>query len=116
MTTISILIASAVLAASQPVVPANQETNTATLKFVSENRILLGTAYGLDAIDARPRGFGQRLSADLTAGQRTVWYSCPNSPQVGGGSRITFNFESGHSYELVCQAGKEAVIRQTDEC
>lgn len=116
MTSFSILIAAAALAAGQTAVPAKQSPDTAILTFVSENRVLLGIAYGLDAIDAQPRVFGERLSANLTAGQKTVWYSCPNAPQMGGGSRITFNFESGHRYELVCQAGKEAVTRQADGC
>ena len=117
MGTFLVSIAAIALAtAGQAPAPVKTASNTASLTFVSESRVLVGTAYGLDAIDAQPRVFGQRLAADLMAGHRTVWYSCPNTPTPHDGSRLTHNFEAGRRYELVCQAGKEAVIRQADEC
>ena len=117
MGTLLLSIAAIALAtAGQAPAPVKTYSDTASLTFVSDSHVLVGTAYGLDAIDAQPRLFGQRLAADLSAGQRTVWYSCPSSPTSREDSRLSHYFEAGRRYELVCQAGKEAVIRQTDEC
>lgn len=88
----------------------------ASLSFVSESQVLAGMVYGIDAIDAQTRIFGQRLAANISAGRRTVWYSCPNAPQMTGGSRLTFDFEAGRRYQLVCRTGKDAEIRLSDEC
>jgi hypothetical protein len=114
MASFSILIVAAALAVTGQTSPVKSDANAAGLTFVSESHMLEGTAYGLDAIDSQPRLFGQRFTADVVAGKRTVWYSCPTAPQVTGGSRLTFDFEAGHSYELVCQPGQEAVIRPSD--
>lgn len=88
----------------------------ASLSFVSKDQTLLGVVYGIDAVDAQPRVYGQRLSASVSAGKRTAWYSCPNEPQMSGSSRITFDFVAGQHYELICQTGKAAVIRSQDDC
>lgn len=96
--------------------PGKPVADTAKLTFVSGHSLLPDTAGGLDAIDALPRVYGQRGEAEFTAGQRTVWYSCPGAPPMSGGSRLTYTFEAGHRYELVCQEGRDAVIRQSDEC
>ena len=114
MASLAILIGAAALAVAGQSAPVKATSNAAALTFVSENHMLEGTAYGLDAIDSQPRLFGQRFTADVEAGKRTVWYSCPTSPQVTGGSSLTFDFEAGRSYELVCQPGTEAVIRPSD--
>ena len=111
---ISLAIAAIGLAAACEATAAVKSTeNTASLAFVSENQVLVGTAYGLDAVDSRPRLFGERVAAHLAPGERTVWYSCPGSRDS---SALTFNFKAGQRYQLVCQVGKDAVIRKADEC
>jgi hypothetical protein len=113
----SLLVVSALTAAggqAAPVSPPSSEQ--ASLSFASEDQVLAGIAYGIDAIDAMPSILGQRLSASIPAGQRTVWYSCPNEPRMTGGSRITFDFDAGHRYQLVCRPGRGAEIRPSDEC
>ena len=112
----AVVLAAALSAAPGAINKPEVTTTPVELKFVSKSSSLLGMLYGLDAIDEKPRLFGQRESATFSAGLRTDWYSCPYQPDMQGGSRITFAFEAGHSYELVCQPGKDAVIRQTDEC
>ncbi|MCI4568506.1 hypothetical protein [Lysobacter sp. CFH 32150] len=114
----SLLVVSALAAADGQALPVqpHQSAEPASITFVSEDQTLVGIAYGIDAIDSQPRAFGQRLSANVTAGLKTVWYSCPNDPQMKEGSRITFNFVGGHHYELACRPGKDAVIRPSDEC
>ncbi len=113
----SLLVAAALAAAAQPTPhPTNPSSAAATLAFVAKDQVLVGIVYGIDAVDAKPSSYGQRISANISAGQRTVWYSCPNAPQMGSGSHVTFDFVAGHHYSLVCRAGKDAVIRQSDEC
>ena len=114
----SLLFVSALAAIGGQSTPASQspQPQQASLSFVSQDQILAGITYGIDAIDAQPQVFGRRLSANVSAGQKTIWYSCPNEPQVAGGSRITFDFKAGSRYELVCRSGKDAEIRSSDEC
>ena len=116
---ISLLIVSALAAAGGPAPPPAEQppsSGPASLTFVSKDAVLVGTVYGIDAIDAQPRAYGQRVSADVLAGHRTVWYSCPNASPMSDGSRISFDFVAGQRYELVCQAAKGAVIRPVEGC
>ncbi len=114
----SLLVVSALAAAGSPTMPSEQHpaSEPATLSFLAKDQVLVGTVYGIDAIDAQPRAYGQRLSANISAGRRTVWYSCPNAPQMADGSRLSFDFVAGGRYTLVCQPEKEAVIRSADDC
>lgn len=96
--------------------PPQQSSEVASVTFVSEAQMLTGITYGIDAVDGQPRAFGPRLAVEVAAGLRTVWYSCPDEPQMKDGSRITFNFVGGRQYELACRPGKDAVIRPSDDC
>ena len=114
----SLLVVSALSAAGGQAVPAAQPPSSepASLSFVSNVQALAGIAYGIDAIDAQPSFFEQRVSANVSAGRRTVSFSCPDTPQMTGGSHLTFDFVAGRHYELVCEPAKDAVIRPADEC
>jgi hypothetical protein len=114
MSIASALVVAAAFAATAPMSP--QGAGPATLTFHSEGQLLAGSVYGLDAIDEQTRFFGQRLSAEVAAGHRTVRYSCPTAPAMDGGSRLTFDFIPGGKYELVCRSGQAAEIRRTDDC
>ena len=120
MSSLSILVLVFALAtASGPTTAPNEQrpsSGPATLSFVSRDQMLVGTVYGISAIDAQPQAYGKLLSANVSAGHRTVWYSCPNAPQLSGRSAIEFDFVAGHRYELVCQPTKRAMIRPADEC
>jgi hypothetical protein len=114
-----VLVVSALSATSGQATPSAEQqlsSGQASLSFVSKDQVLVGTVYGIAAIDAQPRVYGQHLSANVSAGQRTVWYSCPNSPQASNGSNITFDFVAGHQYELVCQPAEGAMIRLAEKC
>lgn len=114
MRKVSLAIAAiGLVAAGGPAAAVESTDEAASLAFVSDNQVLVGISYGLDAIDARPRLFGERVAAHLAPGERTVRYSCPGAPDS---SALTFNFEAGQRYQLVCQAGKDAVIRKSDQC
>ena len=86
----------------------------ASLRFVAKDQPLAGISFGIDAIDGQRRGYGQKTSARLLAGRRTVWYTCPG--QASAGARMSFDFEAGGRYELDCSAGPEAVIRRAEDC
>ena len=119
MSSLPALIAVAALAASggQEAPDAGQpSTGPASLKFVAKDPMLGEAIYGIDAIDGLARAYGQRQAADVAAGLRTVWYSCPAAPVMDGGSRVTFEFVAGRKYELVCRSGQEAEIRAADNC
>ena len=113
----SLLVAAALAAAAQPTPhPAKPSSTTATLTIIAEDQALVGIVYGIDRVDGQPRYHGRQISANIPAGERTVWYSCPNAPQMGTGSHTTFDFVAGHRYSLVCRAGIGVVISQSDEC
>ena len=120
MSSLSILVfVSALAAASGPTTaPEEQQPSSgpATLSFVSKDQMLVGTVYGISAIDAQPQAYGKLLSANVSAGHRAVWYSCPSSSQMSDRSVIEFEFVAGRHYELVCQPSKGAMIRPADEC
>lgn len=70
---------------------------------------------GVDAIDVQSRVFGQRLAADLVAGQRTVWYSCRNTPTPRGSSRLTHDLQDRQRCELCAKpARKRPSVQPTD--
>lgn len=120
MSSLSILLVVSALAASgnPATTPTEQRLpfGSASLSFVSKDKMLVGTVYGISAVDAQSQAYGKLLSTNVLAGHRTVWYSCPNVPQSSDGSRISFDFVAGGHYELVCQPSKGAVIRSVDEC
>jgi hypothetical protein len=113
----ALLVASAFAALTAPSSPAEEPAAaTASLTFKAKGAALVGTVYGLDAIDDEARVYGQRASAEILAGRRTVSYTCPDAPLGIDGSRLSFDFEAGSHYELVCRAGQQAEIRLVDGC
>lgn len=88
----------------------------ATLRFQSKASVLAGISYGIDAVDARRSVLGERLQAEVPAGLRTIWYSCPGEAAPREGARISFAFEAGASYTLSCRAGQDAEITRSDDC
>ncbi|HET9775960.1 MAG TPA: hypothetical protein VFP77_05290 [Gemmatimonadaceae bacterium] len=105
MSALAVLIAATLTSAA-----AAQQDSNATLSFNSQTWVPSGYAYGIEAIDNEERGSGLRLTADIGAGHKTIWYSCPGTPE----GALTFDFEAGRKYELVCNAGVEAEIRSVD--
>ena len=92
---------------------ANQDS-PATLSFNSQTQVLDGFVYGIEAIDGQAFGFGQKLSAEVAAGHRTVQYACPSTLDGIGKSSLAFDFVPGRKYELICNAGADAEIRPVD--
>lgn len=88
----------------------------AVLSFVSGEPVAMSAVHGIDAVDGMPRFLDERRSASVSAGLKTISYSCPGMPQTVGGARISFDFAAGGSYELVCEEGQPAVIRQSENC
>ena len=95
-------------AAGAPVAPA-AAAEAASIDFVSDARVV-GARYGIDAIDGQPRFYGQRTSARIAPGLRSIAYACPGGEGV---SRLSYAFETGQTYELVCTAGHVAEVRST---
>jgi hypothetical protein len=120
MSGLSILFVASALATAGPQVTVlskpEPSSKPASISFVSRDKMLVGTVYGISAIDAQAQVYGKLLSASVLAGNRTVWYSCPNAPAGSDRSRIAFDFVAGQHYELVCDAAKGAVIRAAEEC
>jgi hypothetical protein len=120
MSALSVAFAlSALVSASGPATSAAvtpSPSAPASLTFVSNGQLLVGTVYGISAIDAKAQVYGRHLSANVPAGRRTVWYSCPNALQMSKGSSLSFDFVAGKQYELVCQPAQQAMIRATDDC
>ena len=110
------LAASTFLASALLVSSLASAAEPATLHFVSPESELVGNTFGMDAIDARALVLDERDSTPLEAGMRTVWYSCPGETAAAGASRMSFAFEAGKRYELVCRAGREATIVEADGC
>jgi hypothetical protein len=110
------ILAVAALAAVQPAASPAPASETASLVFVAPYRTLSGSLYGFEGIDEAPRVYARRTSTEVVAGERTVWYACPGEAPMAGNTRLTFDFEPGHRYELVCQAGRAALIRQAEGC
>ena len=105
------VLASVLLLAASSASPASAD---ASLRFVAKDQPLAGISFGIDAIDGQRSAYGQKTSARLLAGRRTVWYTCPG--QASAGASMSFEFEAGGRYELDCGAGPEAVIRRADDC
>ncbi|HST29030.1 MAG TPA: hypothetical protein VLK26_11760 [Rudaea sp.] len=93
---------------------AVHQDSPATLSFNSQTQVLDGYVYGIDAIDGQEFGFGQKLSAAVAAGHRTVQYSCPSSHNGSGKSSLAFDFLPGRKYQLVCNTGADAEIQPAD--
>ena len=88
----------------------------AVIHYVSPFQTPVGYIYGMSAVDSLPLVLDQRSSTRVASGLRTVWYSCPNELAMAGGSRLSFDFKAGGTYELVCHAGQRAEIRTAEEC
>jgi hypothetical protein len=86
----------------------------AALRFVDSAPFLAGHIYGIDAVDQAETGYGQRLSTTLTPGLRTVRYTCPGRDSAPHAAHLSFVFEAGRGYELVCGANGEAEVRSAD--
>jgi|SRR5690348_3342014 len=110
---ISTVAFAAILASATPSGQATQQDPPATLSFSSQTQVLDGYVYGLEAIDGRDLGYGQKVSTDVAAGHSTIQYSCPGESNAGS-SVLTFEFLPGRKYELVCGFGEEAQIRPAD--
>jgi hypothetical protein len=108
---VSAIMLASVLASAMPSSSDAPPDQTATLSFNSQTQVLDGYAYGIEAVDGQALGFGQKLSAEVAVGRKTVLYSCPNN---SGGSALTFDFLPGRKYELVCNPDAEAEIRPAD--
>jgi hypothetical protein len=111
------LLVVSVLAAASPAIASSEPTpqaKDAVLQYVAPFQVLTGVSYGMSAVDSRPLFLDQRASTHVASGLRTVWYSCPNEAPASGGSRLSFEFEPGRVYELVCRAGQQAEIRAAD--
>ena len=93
---------------------ADAAPEQARLVFDTARQPFAGAAIGIDGIDSQRMVYGARLSVDLAPGRHTVWYTCPDEPAMEGGARLTFDFEPGEGYTLVCRAGAEAEIRPAD--
>ncbi|MGH8030117.1 MAG: hypothetical protein ACREO3_09295 [Arenimonas sp.] len=117
MSTLATAILAATVAAlgTNPTVHGAGEPQEATLRFVSSEVALVGISFGLDAVDQRALLLDQRTSTQLAAGRRTIWFTCPNEPATRDGSRLTFDFVPGKSYELSCGSG-QAQIRIAEGC
>ena len=113
MSALPLFLALAAATAANGMDSPNADTapEQARLLFDTARQPYVGTAIGIDGIDSQRTVYGERLSADLAPGRHTVWYTCPDEPAVEGGARLTFDFEAGEGYELVCRAGGEAEIR-----
>lgn len=96
----------------QPAPQAKQ----ASLHYVSGHVIPVGISYGITAVDGQAPILDERASARIASGLRTVGYYCPNESQPAGGARLSFNFQAGQAYELVCRAGRQAEIRALEAC
>lgn len=95
--------------------PASQATG-ASLHYVSASLLPVGISYGITAVDNRPLLVGEQANTRVSSGLRTVSYSCPDEPRLAGGSRLSFDFQAGQAYELVCHAGTQAEIRAAEGC
>ena len=88
----------------------------ATLTFVSPEAAFIGNAFGMDAVDDRMLVLDSRSYTKVASGVRTIRYACPDAVASAVGSYLTHDFEAGKHYELVCSAGRQATIRESDSC
>ncbi len=112
------LLASAVLATGGNMIPdpAVNKPQDVSLRIVADGSTLAGISFGLNAVDEQARLFDQKASTRVATGVRTIWYSCPDEPEMAGGTRVTVDFAPDTKYELVCRSGQPAVVRPVDEC
>jgi len=117
MSGLSSLIVATALAAAAGTSPSGEASaETASLSFQSKDQMLVGTVYGIEAVDGTPRVYGERLAANVPAGRRTVSYACPGMELGIDGARLSYEFAPGGHYQLVCDSVKGAEIRQVDHC
>lgn len=76
----------------------------------------MGISYGITAVDGQAPILDEQASARISSGLRTVGYYCPNESQPAGGASLSFNFQAGQAYELVCRAAQHAEIRVLEGC
>ena len=119
MSTVALVVlASALLAADRDASPAHldEQQGDAALGFIAGDTALTGVSFGLTAVDGQSLLWNQRTNTYVASGRRTIWYACPGAEQMSGGSRLTFDFDPGQQYVLVCRSGEEALIRISDGC
>jgi hypothetical protein len=103
------------LASLLMIATATPAAPTASLRFVAADP-LAGISYGIVSVDERRSVYGQRVSTSVLAGTRTVAYTGPGELTTVRGSQMSFDFNAGENYELVCRAGQQALIRRADNC
>jgi hypothetical protein len=96
----------------QPALQAKE----ASLHYVSRRVIPVGASYGIMAVDGQAPILDERAGARIASGLHTVGYYCPDQSQAAGGTRLSFNFQAGQAYELICRAGQQAEIRTLEGC
>lgn len=92
------------------------QTREASLHYVSGNVIAMGISYGITAVDGQAPILDKRESARIASGLHTVGYYCANESRTAGGAWLSFNFQAGRAYELVCRPGQQAEIRALEAC
>jgi hypothetical protein len=113
MSMLAVVIA-ATVAAAAPADRDNPPEAPATLAFDSGIEALAGITYGLEAVDEQELAFGQKLATSVPTGTRTVRYSCPANGEGDGNGTLSFEFEAGQKYQLVCLPDAHAEIRAGD--
>jgi hypothetical protein len=58
---------------------------------------------GITEVDGQGVPGGPAMSVSLNPGRRTVTYSCPGWFSVDGFPELSYRFEAGVRYELVCE-------------
>lgn len=106
------MLGAAALSGSAAATTTKSVAKPVSLNFVAPFNALSGISYGIDAVDAQRKVLGDRRTTTVASGVHTVWYSCPNEVAPRDGARITFDFDEGKVYELVCRAGQDAEIRE----
>lgn len=112
MRTLAAMFAAFLTSAALASPPASPDAPV-SLKFVSQATALDGSVFGIHAVDGQTLPFGQQSSLEFSAGHRVVHYTCPGGAFDASGSELSFEFEAGKQYELVCSISAPAMIRPT---
>lgn len=107
------LLAAVIAALACTATSAAPSDSPVSLTFRSEAPALDGTVFGIQSIDGQELPYGQKSSLSLAAGLREVRYTCPGATLEASGAVMSYAFEAGQQYELVCSIGAPAVIRPT---
>jgi hypothetical protein len=112
MRLLAVLVAAALTSAATASPPASPDAPV-SLKFVSGAPALEGAVFGIQSIDGQDLSIDRKRSLEFAPGQRSVRYTCPGATLDASGAELSFEFEAGQQYELVCSLGAPAVIRAT---